>query len=68
MNPNHTEAQLIEQCRTNPAAFGQVFDRWYKPVFGYVMRRCGDYDLARDIAAETFLKAFLKIGSFNGRV
>ncbi|MFS2189070.1 RNA polymerase sigma factor [Mucilaginibacter sp. Mucisp84] len=67
MNPNHTEGQLIEQCRTSPAAFGQVFDRWYKPVFGYIMRRCGDYDLARDIAAETFLKAFLKIGSFKWR-
>jgi RNA polymerase sigma-70 factor, ECF subfamily len=61
------EEQLIEQCRTNPAAFGGLFDRWYKPVFGYIMRRTGDYDLSRDIAAETFLKAFLKIGSFRWR-
>jgi RNA polymerase sigma-70 factor (ECF subfamily) len=66
MNPSH-EAQLIEQCRINPAAFGQVFDAWYKPVFGYIMRRTGDYDLSKDIAAETFLKAFLKIGSFQWR-
>ncbi len=64
MNPEQ-EAQLIEQCRTDPAAFGQVFDCWYKPVFGYIMRRTGDYDLSKDIAAETFLKAFLKIGSFK---
>ena len=61
------EAQLIEQCRKDPAAFGEVFDRWYKPVFGYIMRRTADYDLSRDIAAETFLKAFLKIGSFRWR-
>lgn len=66
MNPSQ-EAQLIEQCRTEPAAFGQVFDRWYKPVFGYIMRRTGDYDLSKDIAAETFLKAFLKIGTFQWR-
>jgi len=66
MNPNQ-EAQLIEQCRTNKAAFGQVFDCWYKPVFGYVMRRTGDYDLSKDIAAETFLKAFLKIDTFQWR-
>ena len=64
MNPEQ-EAQLIEQCRTEPAAFGKVFDCWYKPVFGYIMRRTGDYDLSKDIAAETFLKAFLKIGSFR---
>ncbi len=61
------EAQLIEQCRTDNAAFGQVFDFWYKPIFGYIYRRTADYDLSRDIAAETFLKAFLKIGSFKWR-
>src|SRR5476651_885688 len=66
MNPEQ-EAQLIKQCRTDTDAFGQVFDAWYKPVFGYIMRRTGDYDLSKDIAAETFLKAFLKIGSFQWR-
>ncbi|HEY4324509.1 MAG TPA: RNA polymerase sigma factor [Mucilaginibacter sp.] len=66
MTPNQ-EAELIEQCRSNPAAFGQVFDYWYKPLFGYIMRRTADYDLSKDIAAETFLKAFLKISSFKWR-
>lgn len=63
----YNEALLIEQCRTDDAAFGQIFDRWYKPVFGYLMRRTGNYDLAKDIAAETFLKAFLKINTFQRR-
>jgi RNA polymerase sigma-70 factor (ECF subfamily) len=66
MNPSQ-EAQLIEQCHADPSAFGQVFDVWYKPVFGYIMRRTGDYDLSKDIAAETFLKAFLKINNFQWR-
>jgi RNA polymerase sigma-70 factor (ECF subfamily) len=66
MNPSQ-EAQLIEQCRTDPAAFGQVFDEWYAPVFGYIFRRTADYDLSKDIAAETFLKAFLKIHNFQWR-
>src|ERR1700733_15623567 len=66
MNPEQ-EAELIEQCRSDPAAFGRVFDCWYKPVFGYIMRRTADYDVAKDIAAETFLKAFLKIGGFKWR-
>src|ERR1700748_2542325 len=61
------EKLLIEQCRTDTTAFGQVFDCWYKPVFGYIMRRTGDYDLSKDIAAETFLKAYLKIGGFECR-
>jgi RNA polymerase sigma-70 factor (ECF subfamily) len=66
MSPKQ-EAELIEQCRLDPAAFGQVFDCWYKPVFGYIMRRTADYDLSKDIAAETFLKAFLKINGFKWR-
>ena len=59
------EAQLIQQCHQDNAAFGQVFDLWYKPIFGYILRRTADYDLSKDIAAETFLKAFLKINSFR---
>jgi len=66
MSPEQ-QSRLIEQCRTDPTAFGEVFDCWYKPVFGYIMRRTADYDLSKDIAAETFLKAFLKIGSFRWR-
>ncbi|WP_252793461.1 RNA polymerase sigma factor [Mucilaginibacter flavidus] len=66
MNPEQ-EKELIQQCRASPAAFGQVFDIWYKPVFGYILRRTADYDLSKDIAAETFLKAFLKINTFQWR-
>lgn len=66
MNPSQ-EAQLIEECRIDPAAFRQVFDTWYTPIFGYIYRRTADYDLSKDIAAETFLKAFLKINSFRWR-
>jgi len=36
-------------------------------VYGYILRRTADYDLSKDIAAETFLKAFLKIGTFRWR-
>lgn len=66
MKPD-TEAQIIAQCRSNPEAFSLIFDRWYKPLFGYLMRRTGNYDLARDLAAETFLKAFLKLDTFSWR-
>lgn len=66
MNPAE-QKDLLEQCRKNPEAFGQVFDAWYPPIFAYAYRRTADYDLAKDVAAETFLKAFLKIKSFRWR-
>jgi RNA polymerase sigma factor (sigma-70 family) len=61
------EAQLIEQCKHDPKAFGEVFDCWYAPIFGYIFRRTADYDISKDIAAETFLKAYLNIPKYSWR-
>jgi RNA polymerase sigma-70 factor, ECF subfamily len=61
------ERELLQRIQLDPKEFGDVFDFYYKPIFGYLYRRTGDYDLARDMAAETFLKAFLKIHSFTWR-
>lgn len=66
MNPQQ-EQELIQQCHRDPTAFSQVFDNWYPAVFGYMFRRTADYDLSKDIAAETFLKAYLNIHQFSWR-
>lgn len=58
------EDELLKRIQSDPKEFGALFDLYYKPIFGYLYRRTGDYNLARDMAAETFLKAFLKIHSF----
>jgi len=59
------EQELLQKIQVDPKQFGVLFDYYYKGIFGYVFRRVTDYDLARDIASETFLKAFLKIKSFQ---
>src|SRR5688572_12413738 len=64
MTPEHEKA-LLNQISSDPSRFGEFFDQYYKPVFGYVYRRVIDYDVARDITAETFMKAFLNIQKFK---
>ena len=59
------EKLLLEKIKKDPKEFGVLFDQYYNKIFGYVLRRTLDYDLASDIVAETFLKAFLKINSFK---
>jgi len=59
------EKLLLEKIRNDPKEFGILFDQYYNKIFGYVLRRTMNYDLAGDITAETFLKAFLKINSFK---
>lgn len=39
----------------------------YHIVFGYLLSLCGNPALAEDLTSETFLKAIIKIDSFDGR-
>lgn len=59
------EKILIEEIKKDSSKFSIVFDKYYAVIFGYVVRRVADYDIAKDIASETFLKAFLNIGRFK---
>ena len=59
------EKLLLEKIRKDPKEFGVLFDDYYNKIFGYILRRTLNYDLAGDITAETFLKAFLKINDFK---
>ncbi|HPO07775.1 MAG TPA: sigma-70 family RNA polymerase sigma factor [bacterium] len=51
------EAQLVEEARSDPAAFAQLYERGYDRIYGYLLRRCGNASVAEDLTSETFLKA-----------
>jgi RNA polymerase sigma-70 factor (ECF subfamily) len=55
--PPGTDATAIRASLHEPRAFVAVFDRHHRAVHGYVARRVGA-DLADEIAAETFARAF----------
>jgi RNA polymerase sigma-70 factor (ECF subfamily) len=61
------EEKLLEDIRSDPQRFSEVYEAFYKPIFGYVFRRTTNYDAAKDIAAETFLRAYAGIGKFRWR-
>jgi RNA polymerase sigma factor (sigma-70 family) len=55
--PPGSDAAAIRSSLREPRAFVAVFDRHHAAVHGYVARRVGA-DLADEIAAETFARAF----------
>jgi RNA polymerase sigma-70 factor, ECF subfamily len=61
------ELELLNKIKNNPADFAELFKQYYKPIFGYIFRRTGNFDETADIASETFLKAFKKIKNFSYR-
>jgi RNA polymerase sigma factor (sigma-70 family) len=52
-----TDAEAIGASLADPEAFAVLFDRHYDAIHGYAQRRVGP-DLADEIAAETFARAF----------
>jgi RNA polymerase sigma-70 factor (ECF subfamily) len=60
-----TESELLNKIKSNPAFFSELFKLYYKPIFGYVLRRTGDFDETADITAETFFKALKYINNFS---
>jgi RNA polymerase sigma-70 factor (ECF subfamily) len=61
------EKELLKRVKKDPQVFALIYDEYYNSIFSYVFRRLAHYDLARDVTAETFLKAFQKIGVFEWR-
>lgn len=51
------DAAIIERSLAEPEVFARLYDRYAVPIHRYLARRLG-VDLADDLMAETFLRAF----------
>jgi len=59
------ERELILGCRNGEAwAQKQIYEQYAPAMMSVCMRYCGDYETARDILQEGFIKVFTKIDSF----
>ncbi len=61
------EVLLIEKAKTDPDAFGQLYDRYYQPVFGFLVSRTHNIDVAKDLCSETFFQALKNIPRYVSR-
>ena len=61
------ERWLVERARRDPAAFGDLYDRYFPRVYAYARRRVERTQDAEDLVAETFLKAVAAIQGFEWR-
>src|SRR4051794_24383787 len=61
-----TDAQLVRRSLDRPVAFEALFERHFQAVYAYAARRVGA-DLADDVAAETFARAFRARDRYDGR-
>ena len=59
--------ELALQARTSSGAFGELYRQHREAVFRYLRARCRDEDLAVELTAVTFEKAFRGIGRYQTR-
>ena len=59
---NRVGNRSIDQVRAGRAdAFAEIVERYQAPIFRYLLRMTGDYQVAQDLAQDTFLNAYESI-------
>lgn len=56
----------IKQYHSRKAA-DELFERYYREIYAYVFRQCGERELAMDLIQDIFLAAFQGLHSFDSR-
>lgn len=61
-----SEDQLVLSARSDRAAFGTLYDRYYPRVMRYCLRRLFVREIAEDIVSETFVHVAEHLPAFEG--
>ncbi|MFO7774057.1 MAG: RNA polymerase sigma factor [Dehalococcoidia bacterium] len=61
------EKDLIKRAQRDPDAFAELYDHYYPKIFGYVLRRTANLEMAQDITSETFFQTLRKLWQFRWR-
>ncbi len=59
------EQQLVEEAKRSLSAFDQLYEYYLPKILAYVMNRTANKAVAEDVTSQTFVKAMIKIKSFE---
>lgn len=59
------QQQIISEFKTNPEVFKQVYEFYYEMIFKYLLKRTMNSEVAYDLTADSFIKAFESFGRFD---
>lgn len=63
----NVEQSLIERCKNNDRqAQKLLFEKYATKMMGICLRYCNNYEDARDVMQDGFIKVFSKINTFKG--
>ncbi len=59
------EAELVERAKTDPEAFGELYEKYIERIYNYVYFRVGSVYDAEDLTARVFLKALNNLSRYR---
>ena len=59
------ETGLVQRAKQDPAAFGELYDRYFSQIYRFVYSRVRDQTAAEDVTSEVFMKALRGIGRYQ---
>jgi RNA polymerase sigma factor (sigma-70 family) len=62
-----SDAELLRRAGRDPDAFRDLYERYSAEISGYFRRRTGDRDVALELTAETFSRAWVSRDRFEDR-
>ena len=61
------EQDIIRQAKEDARAFKPLYEKYYKPIFLFVLHRTGDKDISADLTSQVFLKALAGLNKYEFR-
>lgn len=61
------EGDAVELAKSDPSAFGVLYERFVGKIYNYIYYRVGDHHDAEDLTARTFQRALANISTFESR-
>lgn len=62
-----SDAELMRSAQSRPMAFRELYDRYAEQVYGFHLRRTGLAEVAHDLTAETFARAWISRGRYRDK-
>lgn len=59
------EYEIIRRAINNPEVFGFLYEKYYKQIFLFVLRRVDDKATTADLVSQIFLKAMLNLAKYK---
>lgn len=60
-----SEAELIEQARSDPEAFCRLYEANYSAILNYIYRRALNVEIAEELTSNTFFKALRALPKYR---